>query len=233
MRILTGAISHETNVLSNIKTDLEEFKKRRLLYGEDIIKEFDGTKSPAGGILQGCKQNGYEVIPTVFASATPSGTITAEAFDTLLNDILDGVKANKDLDAVVLHLHGAGVSEKYPDIEGKVLSEVRKLIGDKPLVHGAGVSEKYPDIEGKVLSEVRKLIGDKPLVATFDYHANYTKEMIDSADMLIGYDTYPHIDGYERGVEAVNLTKKMLDGKLKPTLGFIQPPMLPALQVHR
>jgi len=202
MRILTGAISHETNVLSNIKTDLEEFKKRRLLYGEDIIKEFDGTKSPAGGILQGCKQNGYEVIPTVFASATPSGTITAEAFDTLLNDILDGVKANKDLDAVVLHLHGAGVSEKYPDIEGKVLSEVRKLIGDKPLV------------------------------ATFDYHANYTKEMIDSADMLIGYDTYPHIDGYERGVEAVNLTKKMLDGKLKPTLGFIQPPMLPALQVQ-
>jgi len=202
MRILTGAISHETNVLSNIKTDLEEFKKRRLLYGEDIIKEFDRTKSPAGGILQGCKQNGYEVIPTVFASATPSGTITAEAFDTLLNDILDGVKANKDLDAVVLHLHGAGVSEKYPDIEGKVLSEVRKLIGDKPLV------------------------------ATFDYHANYTKEMIDSADMLIGYDTYPHIDGYERGVEAVNLTKKMLDGKLKPTLGFIQPPMLPALQVQ-
>ena len=177
-RILIGAISHETNVLSNIKTDLGEFKKRRLLYGEDIIKEFDGTKSPAGGILQGCKQNGYEVIPTVFASATPSGTITAEAFDTLLNDILDGVKANKDLDAVVLHLHGAGVSEKYPDIEGKVLSEVRKLIGDKPLV------------------------------ATFDYHANYTQEMIDSADMLIGYDTYPHIDGYERGVEAVNLTKK-------------------------
>jgi microcystin degradation protein MlrC len=56
--------------------------------------------------------------------------------------------------------------------------------------------------------------------------------MVDSADILIGYDTYPHTDGYDRGIEAVNLTRKMLDGKLKPTLGFTQPPMLPALQVQ-
>ena len=202
MRILTGTISHETNVLSNIKTDLGEFRKRTLLYGDELFNKYDGTKSPAGGIIDGCKQNGYTLIPTVFAEATPSGTITAEAFDTLLGGILDGIKENPDLDAVVMHLHGAGVSEEYPDIEGKILSEVRKLVGDKPLI------------------------------ATFDYHGNYTNLMIESADMLIGYDTYPHIDGYERGVEAVNLTRKMLEGKLKPTLGFTQPPMLPALQVQ-
>ncbi len=202
MKIVTGTISHETNVYSNIKTDLEEFKKRRLLYGDEYFKDFDGTKSPAGGIIEGCKQHGYELIPTVFASAVPSGTITAEAFDTLLNGILDGIKAAGNYDAAVMHLHGAGVSEKYPDIEGKVLSEVRKLIGDKPLV------------------------------ATFDLHANYTQQMVESADMLIGYDTYPHTDGYERGIEAVNLTKKMLEGELNPTLGFKQPPMLPALQVQ-
>lgn len=202
MRILTGTISHETNVLSNIKTDLGEFRKRTLLYGDELFNKYDGTKSPAGGIIDGCKQNGYELIPTVFAEATPSGTITAEAFDTLLGTILDGIKENKDIDAVVMHLHGAGVSEEYLDIEGKILSEVRKRIGDKPLV------------------------------ATFDYHANYTDLMVDSADMLIGYDTYPHINGYERGIEAVNLTRKMLQGKLKPTLGFTQPPMLPALQVQ-
>ena len=99
-------------------------------------------------------------------------------------------------------------------------------------LHGAGVSENYPDIEGKILSDVRKLLGNKPLIATFDLHANYTQLMVDSADLLIGYDTYPHIDGYERGLEAVDLTKKVLDGQLKPTKGFKQPPMLPALQVQ-
>jgi microcystin degradation protein MlrC len=202
MRIVTGTISHETNVYSNISTDLEEFRKQRLLYGDELFRDFDGTKSPAGGIIEGCKRHGYELIPTVFASAVPSGTVTAEAFDTLLKGILDGVKEARDIDAVVMHLHGAGVSEKYPDIEGKILSEVRKLIGDKPLV------------------------------ATFDLHANYTDQMVESADLLIGYDTYPHTDGYERGLEAVELTKKMLEGDLKPTLGFTQPPMLPALQVQ-
>ena len=202
MRIVTGTISHETNVLSNIQTDLEEFRKRRLLYGDELFERFDGTRTPAGGIIEGCKLNGFELIPTVFASATPSGTITADAFDTLLGDILDGVRDAGDYDAAVLHLHGAGVSEEYPDIEGKVLSEVRKLVGSKPLV------------------------------ATFDLHANYTWEMVENADLLIGYDTYPHVDGYERGVEAVNLTRRILEGTLNPTKAFTQPPMLPALQVQ-
>ncbi|MBD3206709.1 hypothetical protein GF319_10260 [Candidatus Bathyarchaeota archaeon] len=202
MRIVTGTISHETNVLSTIKTDLEEFRKRRLLYRDELFEYFDGTSTPAGGIIEGCNQHNYELIPTVFASATPSGTITKEAFDQLLGDILEGIKDAGEVDAAVLHLHGAGVSEEYPDIEGKVLKEVRSLIGDKPLV------------------------------ATFDLHANYTQEMVDNADILIGYDTYPHIDGYDRGVEAVNLTKKMLEGRLLPTKAFIQPPMLPALQVQ-
>jgi len=202
LRIVTGTISHETNVLSNIRTDLEEFRKRRLLYGDEVFERFDGTRTPAGGIIDGCRLNGYELIPTLFASATPSGAVTADAFDTLLGDMLDGVRAAGDYDAAVLHLHGAGVSEEYPDIEGKVLSEVRRLVGSKPLV------------------------------ATFDLHANYTETMVENADILIGYDTYPHVDGYERGVEAVNLTRKMLEGTLKPAKAFTQPPMLPALQVQ-
>jgi len=202
MRIVTGTISHETNVLSTINTDLEEFRKRRLYYGDELFEHFDGTRTPAGGIIEGCRQNGIELIPTVFASATPSGTITAEAFDRLLGDILDGIRDAGDVDAAVLHLHGAGVSEEYPDIEGKVLSEVRRIVGSKPLA------------------------------ATFDLHANYTEAMVENADLLIGYDTYPHVDGYERGLEAVNLTRKMLEGTFKPTKAFTQPPMLPALQVQ-
>ena len=202
MRIITGTISHETNVLSNIATDLEEFRKRGLYYGEEVFERFRGTKTSVGGIIEGCRMHEFELIPTVFASATPSGTITAEAFDTLLSGILEGMRKATDIDAVVLHLHGAGVSEKYPDIEGKVLEEVRNIVS--PI----------------------------PLVATFDFHANYTDRMVNNADLLIGYDTYPHIDGYERGVEAVNLTARMLDGTLKPTKAFTQPPMLPALQAQ-
>ncbi len=202
IRIVTGTISHETHVMSNISTGLAEFRSRRLLYGNELFEDYSGTATPAGGIIEGCRRHGFELVPTVFASATPSGIVTKEAFDTILGGILDGVREAEPFDAVVLHLHGAGVSEEYPDIEGKVLSEVRKIAGDRPVV------------------------------STFDLHANYTQQMVGSADMLIGYDTYPHVDGYERGVEAVELTARMLDDSLRPTLGFRQPPMLPALQVQ-
>jgi microcystin degradation protein MlrC len=202
MRIITGTISHETNVLSNIATDLDEFKKRGVFYGDELFARFNGTKTPVGGIIDGCRAHGFELIPTVYAAATPSGTITADTFDTLLSDLLEGIRHALDIDAVVLHLHGAGVSESYPDIEGKILEEVRKIVGNIPLA------------------------------CTLDFHANFTHQMVNNADLLIGYDTYPHIDGYERGIEAVNLTARMLDGTFKPTKAFRQPPMLPALQAQ-
>jgi len=202
MRIVTGTISHETNVLSNIATDLEQFRKRRLLYGEKVFDYHRGTKTPVGGLMDGCENHGFELVPTVFASATPSGTITAEAFDTLLGQILDGIEGAGEFDGVAMHLHGAGVAENHDDIEGRILAEVRKAIGGKPLV------------------------------STFDLHANHTRLMVESVDVLIGYDTYPHVDGYERGVEAIDVIARLLDGSLVPTKAFRQPLMMPALQAQ-
>ncbi|UCH56678.1 MAG: M81 family metallopeptidase [Candidatus Bathyarchaeota archaeon] len=202
MRIVTGTISHETNVLSNIKTDLEQFRKRRLLYGEEVFDYLKGTRTSVGGLIDGCDDHGFELIPTVFASATPSGKITAAAFETLLGDLLDGIRDADPIDGVALHLHGAGVSENHTDIEGHILSEVRELVGAKPVV------------------------------STFDFHANNTRLMVDSADVLIGYDTYPHVDGYERGLEAIDVMTKLLNGSLKPRKAFRQPPMMPALQAQ-
>jgi microcystin degradation protein MlrC len=202
MRIVTGTISHETNVLSNIRTDLEQFRRRRLLHGEEVFDYFRGTKTPVGGLMDGCERHGFELIPTVFASATPSGKITAEAFDTLLGEILDGIRAAGSIDGVALHLHGAGVSESHDDIEGHILSEVRKVICGRPMV------------------------------STLDLHANNTRLMVESADVLIGYDTYPHVDGYERGLEAIDVMARLLDGSLRPTKAFRQPPMMPALQAQ-
>jgi len=202
MRIITGTISHETNVLSTIRTDLEQFNRRLLLRGDEVFDHFRGTRTPVGGLMDGCERHGFELIPTVFASATPSGKITDEAFDALLGEILDGIRDAGPIDGVALHLHGAGVSESHDDIEGHVLSEVRRLVGNRPLV------------------------------STFDLHANHTRLMVDSADVLIGYDTYPHIDGYERGLEAIDVMARLLNGSLRPTKAFSQPPMMPALQAQ-
>jgi len=202
MRLVTGTISHETNVFSTLQTDYDEFRKRLLLSRDEVLEHFKGTKTPVGGFLEGCREHDFELVPTVYASATPSGKITDGAFDTLLREMLDGIRDAGPIDGVVLHLHGAGVSESHDDIEGHILSQVRKLIGGLPLV------------------------------STFDFHANHTRLMVESADILIGYDTYPHIDGYERGVEAIRVVKKLVDGSLKPAKAFRQPLMMPALQAQ-
>jgi microcystin degradation protein MlrC len=202
MRIVTGTISHETNVLSNIRTDLEQFRRRLLLHGDEVLKHFGNTKTPVGGLIDGCEEKGFELVPTVFASATPSGKIIAEAFDSLLSDLLEGIRGASEIDGVALHLHGAGVSEDYDDIEGRILEKVRELVGEKPLV------------------------------STFDLHANHTELMVEKADVLIGYDTYPHVDGYERGLEAIGIIERMLEGSLVPRKAFRQPPMMPALQAQ-
>jgi microcystin degradation protein MlrC len=106
-RIVLGTFSHETNVLSNIKTDLSEFRKRHLFYGDEIPIHFRGTKTAAGGLIDGCEMNDFEFFETVHASATPSSTITEEAYEHILGSLLDGIKAAKTYDGVALHLHGA------------------------------------------------------------------------------------------------------------------------------
>ncbi len=120
-RIVLGTFSHETNVLSNIKTDLSEFRKRHLFTGDEIPTHFRGTKTAAGGLIDGCEKYGFEFVETVHASATPSGMITKEAYEHILGGMLDGIKAAKNYDAVAVHLHGAAVAEGHDDVEGDVL----------------------------------------------------------------------------------------------------------------
>ena len=72
-------------------------------------------------------------------------------------------------------------------------------------LHGAMVLEDAPDGEGEFLAAVRKAIGPAvPLVATLDLHATITPRMVQEADALVGYDTYPHIDLYETGARAAS-----------------------------
>src|SRR5437764_12061995 len=62
------------------------------------------------------------------------------------------------------------------------------------------VTEHLDDGEGEILRRVREVIGkDLPLVVTLDLHANVSPEMVEHADALITYRTYPHIDMADTG----------------------------------
>ncbi len=201
MRIVTGTISHETNTFSNIPTDLEEFGKQGISLGPDVLTRFAGTNSIEAGYIDAAKQHGFELVPTVWGSAIPGGVIPRATLDWLLGKLLDGIKGAGQIDAVMLHLHGAAVAEGIDDVEGYVLEAVRKLVGPKV-----------------------------PIVSTLDLHGNMTEKMVQNADLLIGYDTYPHVDVYERGREVADRLMEILAAKLKPTAALEKPAIMPPLQ---
>jgi microcystin degradation protein MlrC len=88
------------------------------------------------------------------------------------------------------------------------------------------VAENNHEAEGTLLKEVRELLGEKPLIITLDLHAMISDLIIKNCDAIFGYDTNPHIDMYERGVEAAETLVKTLKGELKPKTAHCKLPMI-------
>lgn len=204
-RIVTGSISHETNSFSPILTGLKQFSERSMAEGESILTKSRGTKTAIGGFLDWAAETGSEIIPTVSASATPSGIVERDAYEAIKAKLLDGIRlAMPHVDGVLLALHGAMVVDGIPDAEGDILKAVRSVVG--------------PDI---------------PIVATLDFHANLTDTMVQTADGLFGYNTYPHVDGWERAIEAGHFMGRLLRKEIRPVSIMVKPPIAPAVVTAR
>jgi microcystin degradation protein MlrC len=75
------------------------------------------------------------------------------------------------------------------------------------------VTEHLEDGEGEVLRRVRDIVGpDVPVVASLDLHANITPVMIDLADCLVAYRSYPHVDFADTGARAAGELDRLLRG---------------------
>ena len=208
MRIASGGIRHETNTFSVTPTTLADYVSASgcgpdIDGGEAVFNRYANTNTIHGGYIDGAKSSGFELIPVLEAYAIPSGVINQESFDTLLNRYLERLKNVLPVDGLLLDLHGAMVTEKHEDGEGAFIEATRALVGQ-----------------------------DIPIIVTLDLHANITPKMADLANVIIGYDTYPHIDMYDRGYEAATLIAKMVTGEVSAVQEYRQLPLitLPPMQ---
>lgn len=131
--VVVAQIEHETNTFSSLPTSYESFEDTSLHFGDDILTSLQGTNTAVGGFLNVAEENGWNVVPTVAADATPGGTVTPDALDALLGHLVDGIETT-DPDAVLLALHGAMVSENERDADGYILESVREAAGDVPIM---------------------------------------------------------------------------------------------------
>lgn len=197
-RVAVGGFSHETNTFSPRPTTYEEFVANGLVRGADLAR-LAGTRTTAGGFVDGIASDpALELVPTVVCSAIPGGLVTADAVERVEGEILAGIAAVPP-DAVLLDLHGAMVTDLSDDGEGHTLRRVREAVG--------------PDV---------------PVLTVLDCHANVTDEMLRNADIILPYDTYPHVDMGERGKEAAALAGRMLRGEIRPVTAMARLPLMAA-----
>ncbi len=93
-------------------------------------------------------------------------------------------------------------------------------------LHGAMVAENSSDGEGDLLARLRSAAPGVPIGVALDLHGNMTQKIIDNADVLVGFKTYPHIDMYETGQHAGRLLLAMLGGKESYAVRWRQLPLM-------
>ncbi|WP_170379465.1 M81 family metallopeptidase [Ruegeria atlantica] len=187
-RIAIAGFQHETNCYGVTKAGLAEFEMAdswpSMLLGAQVVSETAGMNLPAAGFAAAATAVGFEVVPILWCSAEPSAHVTDHAFETICGMLLDGIRAAGQIDGVYLDLHGAMVTESLADGEGEVLRRVRNLVG--------------PEI---------------PVVASLDLHANISAQMVEHADYLSIFRTYPHLDMAETGARCVPVLQRLLAGE--------------------
>ena len=198
MRVITGAISHETSTFTPVATTWADYHEHfGYLRGAEVIERFRGTNTPTGGFIDGADAHGFTLISTIFTAPHPSGPTPRDIFDAVLNELLEAIRAAGAIDGVLLELHGSMVAEGVDDGEGYILAAVRNLVG--PTV---------------------------PIVVQLDIHSSLSQAMVEHADVLIGRETYPEVDMAARGRECADVLVRILREGLRPTMALHRIPMI-------
>lgn len=201
MRVAVGGFSHESHSFSSVPTTLAYLRSAWLDVGPAIWDRYADANSEIQGMLDAAEAHHVELVPTLMAWAWPAGPVTDEAYAYCVGQLCDRLARIDSLDGVLLVLHGAMVCDSRVDPEGDLLAELRRLLGK-----------------------------DTPIVAVLDYHANTTPEMVRHADVLIGYDTYPHDDFRQRGREAADTIVRIIRREIRPTAHLAKLPLAPIPQ---
>lgn len=211
LRIAYGRIFHEANAYSPLVTGMEAFDNDFLLKGEALARATTMRGSELPGYMPHAELTGFvqaanlaggvECVALASYLAVPSGPIAKDAFEAILSDQLQRLRAamaEAPLDGVYLALHGS------MEVQG---------LGEAP--------------EARILRDVRAVIGPRAkIAASFDLHANLSKGIVDALDVLIGYRTNPHWDLAPTGFRAGNRLIRALRDEVRPTHAWRKMPMV-------
>ena len=204
MKAALAQFIFESNTFAPEPAHIDVFKKAGVWFdAEDDVRAWAaGTDSQMHGSLDVLEAAGWQTEPCFVAMCgSPAGRLSEACFHEIGDTLLARVRAAGPFDVLILHLHGAACAVGEDDTEGYILEKVRTELG----------------YSGR-------------LVLSLDLHANFTRRMLDYADAVTAYRTFPHMDFRATGERAARLA--LHPGPFSRTVAKIAALMPPADSTH-
>jgi len=195
VRLAALGFYHESNTFVETRTSIARFEETGWLAGDEIVRvEGDAHSSMAGYLAVG-EQSGVEVVPLSWIRATPSGTVSAEAFDRIAAELVSALARSGPWDGVLLVLHGAAVAERHADADGEIAARIRAAVGEHV-----------------------------PIGLALDMHTNLSRRMVENVTATTIYRTNPHVDARERALECAEIIVRTVRGEVRPVQALVSIP---------
>lgn len=201
MRIAVLQFAHETVTFLPNDTTLEDFTYPGSPASGEALLTHD-PKSYMGGFVKVAREyDGVELVgiesPLWPRTGTGSGWITADAYETFLGRMVEGLRKHGPFDGVYLSLHGAMGVRGVARPEADIARRVREVVGRKAFI-----------------------------VGTFDPHGNEDAEFLAQADMAFTVKYFPHYDSHLQGERAARMLVRAVRGDYRPETVTVKVPIV-------
>ncbi|MCE7041329.1 M81 family metallopeptidase [Dyadobacter sp. CY312] len=178
-RIAIAGLGIESSTFSPARTHEEAFHAKR---GDEIFTSYPFFSADS------VNRKRASWFPALMGKSLPGGTVTREAYESLVKQTLDLLKKNLPYDGLFFDIHGA-----------------MSVVG-------------LDDPEGDLIIRVREVVGIKTLISTsMDLHGNVSQRLAANTDLITCYRMAPHEDAMQSKKRAVdNLLSRLETGKGKP-----------------
>ncbi|WP_022908700.1 M81 family metallopeptidase [Aestuariimicrobium kwangyangense] len=195
-RIAIAGISIESSTFSAHRSGDEAFTMWR---GEDLLSGLNPFLAPGHPY-----RDAAEWIPVARGRSLPGGTVVRATYERMADEIVEGLRAAGQLDALWYDIHGAMSVEGLEDAEGDLIGRIREVVGDEVLI-----------------------------AASMDLHGNVSRQLATQVDMLTCYRMAPHEDAPNTRKRLVRSLLNRLHGRFgsdvearRPYKAWVQIPVL-------
>ena len=189
-RIAIAGLAIESSTFSPAQTHEEAFHART---GDTILSSYEFLARDSALYKKA------EWIPILIGRSLPGGIVTREAYESLMDKMLEGLKKNLPYDGIFFDIHGAMSVVDLDDPEGDMIERIRQVVGFETIVS-----------------------------TSMDLHGNVSWKLAQNSDLITCYRMAPHEDALQSDRRAVsNLLSRIEKDEGKPPYkAYVKVPIL-------